>query len=189
MTSIIIYKDIYVVFVDRGQERVRNSVLAKCNVWNRLNWIFFFTTRTSVSMDIEQQTKRMMSRHGEKWPCSLLLQENGCSGGKNFLKSTESVHCTFSMHFFEVCPGPDLHKWQEWLYRKEYLFFVDRGQERVRKSVLEKCNVWNRLISIFFYHQNVGFNGHRTPDQEDDDTTRWEMTLILAASRKRMFRW
>ena len=149
----------------------------------------FFTTRTSVSMDIEQQTKRMMSRHGEKWPCSLLLQENGCSGGKNFLKSTESVHCTFSMHFFEVCPGPDLHKWQEWLYSKEYLVFVDRGQERVRKSVLEKCNVWTRLISKIFYHQNVGFNGHRTTDQEDDEPTRWEMTLLLVAPRKRMFRW
>ena len=102
-----------------------------------------FTTRTSVSMDIEQQTKRMMSRHGEKWPCSLLLQENGCSGGKKKLKSTESVHCTFSMHFFEVCSGSDLHKWREWLYSKEYLVFVDRGQERVRKSepLVERSSV------------------------------------------------
>ena len=119
----------------------------------------FFTTRTSVSMDIEQQTKRMMTRHDYTWLCFFLPQENGCSGGENFLKSTESVHCTFSIHFFEVSPGPDLHKWQEWLYSKEYLVFVDRGQERVRKSVLEQCNVWTRLISKNFYHRNIRFLG------------------------------
>ena len=58
------------------------------------------------------------------------------------------------------------------IYKDIYVVFVDRGQERVRKSVLEKCNVWTRLISKNFYHQNVGFNGHRTTDQEDDEPTR-----------------
>ena len=147
----------------------------------------FFTTRTSVSMDIEQQTKRMMSRHGEKWPCSLLLQENGCSGGKNFLESTESVHCTFSMHFFEVCPGPDLHKWKKLQYTNKYLV-CRSGPGKSSKKCIEKMQCMESVDLNFFYHQNVGFNGHRTPDQEDDDTTRWAMTLILAASRKRMFR-
>ena len=151
----------------------------------------FFTTRTSVSMDIEQQTKRMMTRHDYTWLCFFLPQENGCSGGKHFLKSTESVHCTFSIHFFDVSPGPDLHKWQALLYTKLYIYvvFVDRGEERLRNSGLGKCNVWNQLIWKIFYHQNVGFNGHRTTDQDDDDPTLWEMTLLCVAPRKRMFRW
>ena len=161
--------------------------------WNNamygIGWSqIFFTTRTSISMDIEHQTKRMMTRHDEQWPWFLLLQENGCSGGNFFWNQPNPYIAFFQCTFSKFVLAPIYINGMNCNIQIK-IWFVDRGQERVRKSVLEKCNVWTRLISKFFCHQNVGFNGHRTTDQEDDEPTRWEMTLLLVAPRKRMFRW
>ena len=73
------------------------------------------------------------------------------------MKSTESIHCIFPIHFFELFPGPDLQKPDIPCYIAIHVIYVDRGQDKLRKSALKKCNVRIRLISKNFSHRNIRF--------------------------------
>ena len=75
------------------------------------------------------------------------------------MRSTDSIHCIFPIHFFELFPGPDLQKPDIPCYIAIPVIYVDRGQDKLRKSALKKCNVRIRLISKNFYHRNIRFLG------------------------------
>ena len=116
-----------------------------------------FTTGTSVFL--EQQGARSFLTVSAHHPLGLLfyVHWNRRSGGKKKLKSTESIHCIFPIHFFELFPGPDLQKPDIPCYIAIPVIYVDRGQDKLRKSALKKCNVRIRLISKNFYHRNIRF--------------------------------
>ena len=68
---------------------------------------------------------------------------------KKKLKSTESIHCIFSMHFFEVCPGPDLHKWNELQYTNKYLA-CRSGPGKSSKQCIGKMQCMESVDLNFF---------------------------------------
>ena len=105
---------------------------------------------TSVFLD--QHGARSFLTVSAHHPLGLLfyVHWNRRSGGKNFLKSTESIHCIVPIHFFELFPGPDLQKPDIPCYIAIHVIYVDRGQDKLRKSALKKCNVRIRLISKIF---------------------------------------
>ena len=95
--------------------------------------------------------------------CSLIGASEVCRLRQRSIpmgrRSTESIHCIFPIHFFELFPGPDLQKPDIPCYIAIPVIYVDRGQDKLRKSALKKCNVRIRVISKNFYHRNIRFLG------------------------------
>ena len=88
--------------------------------------------------------------------CSMSIETDVLVVKKIEINRVHTLHCSNTL--FRTLSWPRSTKTTYiFFYITMLVSYVDRGQDKLRKSALKKRNVRIRLISIFFYHRNIRF--------------------------------